>query len=38
NDESEMARLADLGVNGIMTDQAALLKDVLTERNLWTSA
>ncbi len=35
NDESEMHRLIDLGVNGIMTDECELLKQVLLSRGLW---
>lgn len=38
NDEAEMTRLLDLGVNGIMTDRADLLRDVLVRRGQWTSA
>jgi len=35
NDEAEMQRLLDLGVDGIMTDRADLLRDVLTARGQW---
>ncbi len=35
DDESEMNRLIDLGVHGLMTDRPAVLKKVLLERNLW---
>lgn len=35
NDESMMHRLLDLGVDGLMTDNCALLKRVLESRNLW---
>ena len=35
NNESEMHRLLDLGVDGIMTDDCALLKKVLIERDFW---
>jgi glycerophosphoryl diester phosphodiesterase len=35
NDETEMNRLLDLGVDGIMTDDAALLKAVFIARNIW---
>lgn len=37
DDPAEMARLIDLGVDGLMTDQPAVLKTVLIERGLWTS-
>ncbi|QAY71098.1 glycerophosphodiester phosphodiesterase family protein [Xylanimonas protaetiae] len=35
NTRAEMERLVDLGVDGIVTDRADLLKDVLVERGLW---
>jgi glycerophosphoryl diester phosphodiesterase len=35
NDKAEMRRLLDLGVDGIMTDEVAMLRDVLTERGQW---
>ncbi|USG61862.1 glycerophosphodiester phosphodiesterase [Sneathiella marina] len=35
NDRSEMNRLLDLNVDGIMSDDAALLKSVFEARNLW---
>ena len=35
DDPAEMHRLADLGVDGIMTDRTDLLKDVLVERAQW---
>ena len=35
NDESTMHNLIDMGVDGIMTDDCALLKSVLIERNMW---
>ena len=35
DDESEMERLIDLGVDGIMTDQPSRLKTVLQRRGLW---
>lgn len=36
DDAAEMARLLDLGVDGIMTDRPALLKEVLVERGQWS--
>ena len=35
DDPVEMGRLLDLGVDGIMTDRPAVLKDVMTVRGLW---
>ncbi len=35
DDPQEMQRLADLGVDGIMTDRTDLLKDVLIARGQW---
>ncbi|MFJ6699788.1 glycerophosphodiester phosphodiesterase family protein [Streptomyces sp. NPDC091272] len=35
NEADRMAALADLGVDGIMTDQIATLRSVLTERGAW---
>ncbi len=35
NDPAEMRRLLDLGVDGIVTDRADLLKQVLLERGEW---
>jgi glycerophosphoryl diester phosphodiesterase len=36
NDRAEMIRLLDLGVDGIMTDRADLLRDVLLDRGQWS--
>lgn len=35
DEEAEMKRLVDLGVDGIMTDRPSLLRSVLKERNRW---
>jgi glycerophosphoryl diester phosphodiesterase len=35
DDPAEMARLLDLGVDGIMTDRPQVLKDLLVERGEW---
>lgn len=35
DDAREMARLLDLGVDGIMTDRPSALKDLLVERGSW---
>jgi len=35
NDENEMTRLIDLGIDGLMTDRPALLRAVLDRRGLW---
>ena len=35
NDPTEMRRLLDLGVDGIMTDNPEMLRDVLMERGEW---
>jgi glycerophosphoryl diester phosphodiesterase len=35
DDEDEMVRLLDLGVDGIMTDRPESLKKVLVSRNAW---
>jgi glycerophosphoryl diester phosphodiesterase len=38
NDATEMHRLLDMGVDGLMTDRCAVLKDVLAERGSWVDA
>jgi glycerophosphoryl diester phosphodiesterase len=38
NTESTMHELLDMGVDGLMTDDCALLKKVLLSRNLWGAA
>lgn len=35
DDRTEMSRLLDLGVDGIMTDRPKVLKDLLVERGQW---
>jgi glycerophosphoryl diester phosphodiesterase len=35
DDPAEMARLLDLGVDGIMTDRPQVLKELLIERDEW---
>ena len=35
DDEEEMNELRDMGVDGLMTDEPSVLKNVLLERNLW---
>jgi glycerophosphoryl diester phosphodiesterase len=35
NERSEMERLLDLGVDGLLSDRPSLLKQVFTERGLW---
>ena len=37
DEPDEMRRLLDLGVDGLMTDRPAVLKDVLLERGAWFS-
>jgi glycerophosphoryl diester phosphodiesterase len=37
DDPDEMARLLDLGVDGIMTDRPDLLKDLLVARGEWVA-
>jgi glycerophosphoryl diester phosphodiesterase len=37
NEEAEMDRLLDLGVDGIMTDRPTVLRDVLQRRGSWRS-
>ncbi|HVA75326.1 MAG TPA: glycerophosphodiester phosphodiesterase [Acidimicrobiales bacterium] len=38
DEEAEMDRLLDLGVDGIMTDRPSLLREVLQRRGAWVSA
>jgi glycerophosphoryl diester phosphodiesterase len=38
DDETEMERLIDLGVDGLMTDRPKTLRSVLLRRNLWPVA
>jgi glycerophosphoryl diester phosphodiesterase len=36
DDAEEMCRLLELGVDGIMTDHPAVLKEILVERGVWS--
>ena len=36
DEQEEMERLLDLGVDGIMTDRPTVLKEVLVARGQWT--
>jgi glycerophosphoryl diester phosphodiesterase len=36
NDATEVHRLLDLGVDGVMTDDVAMLRDVMIERGVWS--
>jgi glycerophosphoryl diester phosphodiesterase len=38
NNREQMGRLLDIGVDGIMTDEAQVLRDVLLARGQWVSA
>lgn len=38
NDEADMRRLIDWGVDGIVTDRPTLLKKILIEKSLWVNA
>jgi len=38
NEPDEMHRLLDMGVDGIMTDRTAVLKQVLQDRDAWVAA
>jgi glycerophosphoryl diester phosphodiesterase len=37
DDPDEARAMLDLGVDGIMTDRPAMLREVLEERGLWAS-
>ncbi len=37
DDEAEMRRLVEIGVDGIMTDEPVLLRTVLSDLGLWGS-
>lgn len=37
DEPDEMHRLLDLGIDGLMTDKPAVLKDVFIERGIWSS-
>ena len=37
NARAEIERLLDLGVNGVMTDETTMLRDVFAERGIWPS-
>ncbi len=38
NTRAGMERVLDLGADGVMTDEVALLRDILTERGQWHPA
>jgi glycerophosphoryl diester phosphodiesterase len=37
NDPADMHRLLDLGVDGLVSDRADLLRDVLVDRGQWSA-